>query len=915
MAFETGLITVPRSEQAHLTDEVQRVGFTDDMSFLMSGTFTLTFDSQTTSSISYNATAATVQTSLEALSNIDAGEVVVTKTQDGTGTQEWKLTFSGDLAGTNVAQTTVDSTSVMGMGTISDIEATDTAGGSTNDEVQTVTLSNADNGTFRLAFEGETAAELADDATAAQVETALEDLNSVNNVTVTGSAGGPWTVTFVGTHSGNDLAQMNGDAAALTSGTEVREITYTYDAGSQLTDVSDPDSTYAYTYDDLGRLLTVDNYDTSGVPNVILTSAYDANSNRTSLSAEIDSTDDFLNSYTYDALNRLTRLDQDEQTGGNTVVEKRVDFSYNSIGLFTEIARFNDTDGNSGDEIATSTYTYDTLGHLTDLEYENGGTDLFTPYEWSFDNMNRVTQFIGADGTTDYTYDKTSQLTDAGHTFQSDETYTYDANGNRTMTGYTTGDNNQLTNDSTYSYEYDDEGNRTKRTDDTTFEETHYEWDFRNRLTKVTEKDDMGSTTKVVEFTYDVFSRRIAKAVDSTSPFTMTDAAIERYVYDDLNGVTSFDGGNVVLDFVDPDGTGSTSIALEHRYLYGNAVDQILAQEDDTTASTSADRVLWHLADNLGTVRDLAKNDGTLGEHYKYDSYGQIAAGDTSVTRYLYTSREYDPDTGLQYNRARWYDANSGQWISEDPLGFEGGDTNLVRYVGNGVANQVDPSGLQSVAPIPGGGTSLFDANGKFVGILFPDGSITYVNPKMTPLPPVTSPSFAPPKNSSNIFFAPVKPIQMVIPNSTVLLPTNIPGPPLQPINTNNLYLPTTPTPAAPFSPSWLLQLAKGKSVQIPLPGPQTATINVASPISMPSAGVLMQNLNAGTFPIPTIGAGGVTFEIIPPGSGPLPKLQNIQKPWDTGANLQLPLSALQSEAIKIAKEQMKKAIEDADIE
>ena len=173
------------------------------------------------------------------------------------------------------------------------------------------------------------------------------------------------------------------------------------------------------------------------------------------------------------------------------------------------------------------------------------------------------------------------------------------------MTGYATGDNNQLTNDGTYSYEYDDEGNRTKRTHDTTSDVTEYEWDYRNRLTKVTEKDDTGTTTQVVEYTYDVFNRRISKAVDTTSPFTMADAVIERFVYDDVNGVASLDGGNVVLDFVDHDGTGTTAIDLERRYLYSNAVDQILAQEDVTENASSANRVLWHLADNLGTVRDL----------------------------------------------------------------------------------------------------------------------------------------------------------------------------------------------------------------------------------------------------------------------------------------------------------------------
>ena len=125
--------------------------------------------------------------------------------------------------------------------------------------------------------------------------------------------------------------------------------------------------------------------------------------------------------------------------------------------------------------MATSHYTYDSAGRLTDLAYKNGGTNLFTPYEWSYDAMSRVTQFVSADGTADYTYDKTSQLTAADHTVLTDESYSYDKNGNRTMTGYTTGTNNQLTNDGTYSYEYDDEGNRTTRTDDVSSEVTEYD--------------------------------------------------------------------------------------------------------------------------------------------------------------------------------------------------------------------------------------------------------------------------------------------------------------------------------------------------------------------------------------------------------------------------------------------------------
>src|SRR5690606_33103175 len=68
---------------------------------------------------------------------------------------------------------------------------------------------------------------------------------------------------------------------------------------------------------------------------------------------------------------------------------------------------------------------------------------------------------------------------------------------------------------------------------------------------------------------------------------------------------------------------------------------------------------------------------------------------------FSYTGREWDSDAGLQYNRARWYDATTGRWLNQDPIGFAAGDTNLYRYVGNDPANGTDPSGLESRKPRP----------------------------------------------------------------------------------------------------------------------------------------------------------------------------------------------------------------------
>ena len=81
--------------------------------------------------------------------------------------------------------------------------------------------------------------------------------------------------------------------------------------------------------------------------------------------------------------------------------------------------------------------------------------------------------------------------------------------------------------------------------------------------------------------------------------------------------------------------------------------------------------------------------------HISYDTFGNVT-GHTAAVDHLfgYTGKLSDPATGLQNNLHRWYDAEVGRWVSEDPIGFAAGDANLARYGGNGPANDVDPSGL-----------------------------------------------------------------------------------------------------------------------------------------------------------------------------------------------------------------------------
>src|SRR4029077_2312659 len=132
-----------------------------------------------------------------------------------------------------------------------------------------------------------------------------------------------------------------------------------------------------------------------------------------------------------DSLDRLTRITQAQQTGGNTVAAKRVDFAYNSAGQYTSISRYADTTGTN--LVATSTYGYNGVGAMTSLSYDKGGTN-FAAYTWSYDNDGRLTSDSLPAGTDRFTYDAASQITGATHSYQTNESYSYDANGNRTIT-------------------------------------------------------------------------------------------------------------------------------------------------------------------------------------------------------------------------------------------------------------------------------------------------------------------------------------------------------------------------------------------------------------------------------------------------------------------------------------------------
>ncbi len=384
------------------------------------------------------------------------------------------------------------------------------------------------------------------------------------------------------------------------------------------------------------------------------------------------------------------------------VAEKRVGLTYDAASQAATLSRCANLAGTQ--VVAHTEYDFDLAGRLRGMEHFKGGTT-FADYDWTYDAAGRMTAFDSlVDGTAGYTNDATGQLTGADYDYQADETYVYDDNGNRVNNGYTVGANNQMTSDGTYRYLYDAEGNRTRRfvdananglLDSGDTDVTEYTWDHRNRLTEVTHRAAYGQAADmVVENSYDFANRWVRKILDDDGDGTR-----------DYTQVFAYDGNQIVLDFHRNGPCGMEGGHLRERYLWGAAVDQILAEE--AVDGGGAENVLWTLTDHLNTVRDLAQyNPGTdsttVLNHLAYNAFGEVTSETNAAvdSLFLFTARAFDEETRLQNNLNRWYDPAVGRWLSEDPIGFVAADVNLNRYVGNSPLNKTDPTGKQAPATV-----------------------------------------------------------------------------------------------------------------------------------------------------------------------------------------------------------------------
>jgi len=430
--------------------------------------------------------------------------------------------------------------------------------------------------------------------------------------------------------------------------------TYTYDAMDRVATRSDPlGHGESFTYDPAGNLTR--HADRKGQA---ATFAYDALNRRTGatyLDATVTST--------YDAVGRLTRA---TDSAGGTITN-----AYDTLDRLVSQTAALGTVGYTYDGLGRRTtmivpgqpevsYAYDPASRLSSITQ---GSSLV---QFGYDAASRRTTLTLPNGvTTQYGYDSASRLTSLTYklaaTTLGDLQYTYDPAGNRSgvagswarsslpqpVAAATYNANNQQLTFGGQTLTYDLNGNLTGDGTST------YTWTARNQLAAI-------SGPVPASFVYDGAGRRMRKGINGT----VTD-----FLYDGVNPIQEVSG------------------AAAASLLPGLGIDEYFVRTDTDRASVL-------LTDALGSTVALTDAAGVVQTQYTYEPFGQAATtGGASPNPSQYTGREND-GTGVYYYRARYYHPGLQRFISEDPVGFLGGDVNLYGYVGGNPLSFVDPSGL-----------------------------------------------------------------------------------------------------------------------------------------------------------------------------------------------------------------------------
>ena len=203
------------------------------------------------------------------------------------------------------------------------------------------------------------------------------------------------------------------------------------------------------------------------------------------------------------------------------------------------------------------------------------------------------------------------------------------------------------------------------------------------------------------QYVYDAWGRIVTvKGSGGTTLETLTYDGLNRQVTSTSSGTTTTyysDKGQVVEEWQG----GAVQARNVWSPVYANA---LVVRDQSSLHNGTLDQRLYAAQDANWNVTALVNASGSVVERYAYLPYGAVTAlnpstwGVLSVSTYgavyLFQGMRQDGASGLYEAPNRWYSTTLGRWVTTDPLGFDGRDVNLLRFVGNSPTDRVDPNGL-----------------------------------------------------------------------------------------------------------------------------------------------------------------------------------------------------------------------------
>jgi len=420
--------------------------------------------------------------------------------------------------------------------------------------------------------------------------------------------------------------------------------------------VTDTRGTTSYIYDEQGRMVSKTQPDGKQI-----SYTYDLATGKVASVITPSGT----TQYRYNSLGQLIKV---------IALEGETTYAYNAIGNLKMKILPNGI---------VESYDYDELNRLKVMEQKNAAS-IIASYIYSYDLVGNKTKVQELGGrSVSYSYDELYRLTkeeiiDLTHGSRTIE-YVYDVVGNRltkrdsavgeTIYRYNLNDwlLDEMLGGATTTYTYDSNGNTKTKTIGT--ESTTYVWDTQNRLTGATIATN--SQTKQLDYEYNVNGMRTKSTVNNVETCYLLD---ENRQY-----------AQVLEEY--------RNNGVQSRYTYGGELDLISQTRSNSTS--------FYLQDRHSGVRQLTDASGAITDQYTYDTYGNtISSVGSTQNTYQYRGEHSDPNLGMQYLRARYYDTQSGRFANVDPFeGYQELPISRHRYI-YGNSNPImhsDPTGKFSL--------------------------------------------------------------------------------------------------------------------------------------------------------------------------------------------------------------------------